>query len=63
MHIKEHEMKFGFHGVVTWIHFGTDTLVTPALTFEYADFECYGRYSIYGEGFPIYDGNHDGQVR
>ena len=50
------------HTLLTWIHFGTDTLVTPALT-EHADFECYGRYSIYGEGFPIYDGNHDGQLR
>ena len=23
------------HTLLTWIHFGTDTLVTPALTFEY----------------------------
>ena len=49
------------HTLLSWIHFGTDTLVTPALTFEYADCECYGRYSSYGEGFHIYDGNHDGR--
>ena len=51
------------HALQTWIHFGVDTLVTPALTFEYADCECYEGYSSYDEGFHIFDGNHDGQVR
>ena len=49
------------HALQTWIHFGADTLVIPALTFEYADCECYGRYSNYGEGFHIFDGNYDGR--
>ena len=49
------------HALQTWIHFGADTLVTPVLTFEYADCEYYGRYNSYGEGFHIFDGNHDGR--
>ena len=44
----------------TWIHFGADTLVTPALTSKYADYESFGGYCNYGEGFHILDGNHDG---
>ena len=49
------------HALQTRIHFGAYTLVTPVLTFEYADCECYGRYSSSGEGFHIFDGNHDGR--
>ena len=48
------------HALQTEIYFGADTLVTPALTFEYADCECNGRYSSYNEGFHIFDGSHDG---
>ena len=39
------------HALRTLVHFVNDKLVTPALTFEYADGECYGIYSSYSEGF------------
>ena len=54
------------HALQTWIHFGADTLVTPALTFEYADRECNGNTVVTVKDFislMVTMMAADGQVR
>ena len=54
------------HALQTWIHFGAGTLVTPALTFEYADRECDGNTVITVKDFiylMVTMMAADGQVR
>ena len=59
------EIWFPFYAywlnIVILVNLGADSLLTPVLTFEYADCKCYWGYISCGEGFYIFDGYYNGR--